>query len=215
MTTAQGLISKGAKLEVSFTSAGSFSAVASTKKIARTTGSFVADGFAIGNTVYSDITANPGPLVVTNVSALELTFGAGTLVDASAAAKTLTSFVKVGEIISMQTPAGAPSEIDMTNLDSDVKEFRNGLRDEGSITGEANFVPDDQGQKILRQMSGETAPRTCAITIPQVDTYDGYRWQFSALGRGFPAAIPTDGRVTANYTLRVTSLPTETLLAAP
>ncbi len=44
-----------------------------TKKITRTTGSFLTDGFVIGNIINTDSGANPGPFTIANVTALEIT----------------------------------------------------------------------------------------------------------------------------------------------
>lgn len=51
----------------------SISFVAGTKKITRGTGSFLADGFVVGNKITTDASLNPGPFTSTNVIALEIT----------------------------------------------------------------------------------------------------------------------------------------------
>lgn len=214
-TEAQGLIAKDAFLEVSQIVSGSFSFTTSTNVIARTAGSFVTDGINIGDTLYSDAAdvPNQGPLTVTAVTTLSVTV-AETLTTHAAAAINLTDYVKVSEVISMNTPSGEPAEIDMTHLRSPVKQFRNGLRDEGSITGQMNFIGADPGQLILRAMAKESAPRTVRITLPAQDGFDGYRWTFDALGRGGQASVATDQRVTQDFTLRVTSEPVEEVVEA-
>ncbi len=63
---------------------------ASTKKVARGSGSFVTDGFEVGDRVTSDAVLNPGPFTVTVVTALEITFSE-TVADEGPVTKTLTA----------------------------------------------------------------------------------------------------------------------------
>jgi len=64
--------------------------VAATKKITRTTGSFVTDGFVVGNKITTDATLNPGPFTITNVVALEITVSES-VADEGPVSKTVTS----------------------------------------------------------------------------------------------------------------------------
>ena len=212
-----GLVSQGAYLEVSVQSTGSYAFVAATDKITRASGDFTADGITVGMrlTTNAPVTANQGSFEVTAVSATEITTN-GTLTDASAATTTITAFQKVGEVTSMNTPAGEPAEIDMSHLESTAREFRNGLRDEGSITGEMNFVPSDAGQTIMVEMQSEKTPRQVSITLPAVDDgaqqLDGYRWTFGGLVRGMPVSIGVDEKAVRAYTIRVSGSVTEEVI---
>ena len=47
--------------------------VNATKKITRASGSFVTDGFIVGNRITTDAALNPGPFTISAVSALEIT----------------------------------------------------------------------------------------------------------------------------------------------
>lgn len=64
--------------------------IAATKKITRAAGSFITDGFVVGNQVTSDAALNPGPFTVASVSALEIVVNE-TVLDEAAVAKTLSS----------------------------------------------------------------------------------------------------------------------------
>ncbi len=64
--------------------------VAATKKITRSSGSFVTDGFVIGNKITTDATLNPGPFTITNVIALEITVSEA-VADEGPVTKTVTS----------------------------------------------------------------------------------------------------------------------------
>lgn len=63
---------------------------ASTKKITRTTGSFLTDGFVPGNKITTDATSNPGPFTISTVIALEIVV-LETVVDEGPVTKTVTS----------------------------------------------------------------------------------------------------------------------------
>jgi hypothetical protein len=61
-------------------------------RITRASGSFITDGFEIGNTITTDsaITANKGPFTVTNVTALEITVSQTVVVNEGPVTKTVT-----------------------------------------------------------------------------------------------------------------------------
>jgi len=62
----------------------------SAKTITRGSGSFIADGFVIGNQITTNAALNPGPFVITAVEALIITVGE-TVVDEGPVTKTVTS----------------------------------------------------------------------------------------------------------------------------
>src|ERR1700690_1528090 len=62
---------------------------AAEKSVSRGSGSFVTDGFVVGNYCTSDDASNPGPFTIATVTALKITFNEA-VVDSSAT-KTLTS----------------------------------------------------------------------------------------------------------------------------
>ncbi len=64
--------------------------VAATKKITRGSGSFVTDGFVVGNKITTDATLNPGPFTISAVSALEITVNE-VVADEGPVTKTVTS----------------------------------------------------------------------------------------------------------------------------
>jgi len=72
------------------TGAISITFVSATKKITRGSGSFVTDGFVIGNKITTDAILNPGPFTITNVAALEITVTEA-VADEGPVTKTVTS----------------------------------------------------------------------------------------------------------------------------
>lgn len=214
----KGLVSQGAYIEVSREqSIAGVTISASAKTLTRADGSFIDDGFEVGQRLETDALGNPGPLVITKVEATVLTV-TGTVTDAASGTVHFIRFIRVRELINFGTPAGEPGEIEMTNLDSEAEEFRNSLRDEGSISGSMNFVPADAGQKVLAAMSHELTPSVVIITLPPYVgnrlSLDGYEWRFEALGRGMVGEIATKSRVTRALNLRISGAVAETIIPA-
>jgi len=85
----------------------------------------------------------------------------------------------IGGIISMSgIGSGSATEIDVTTLASTAKEFRQGLKDNGSMTFELIRDEDDAGQVELKEMEDAQATREFVITLPtstlNVFTFDGF-----------------------------------------
>lgn len=89
------------------------------------------------------------------------------------------STATIGGIISMSgIGSGSASEIDVTTLASTAKEYRQGLKDNGSMTFELIRDEDDLGQVELKEMEDAQATREFVITLPSstlnVFTFDGF-----------------------------------------
>jgi hypothetical protein len=69
----------------------------------------------------------------------------------------------VGEVISISGPGGSTGMIDTTHLASAAKEKLPDLRDEGQLTLECNFLPDDNGQNACRSARAGRDLGTCEI----------------------------------------------------
>lgn len=80
---------------------------AATKTITRAVGSFLTDGFIVGQTITTDAALNPGPFTITNVEALVITVSEA-VVDEGPVNKTVTA-----------TTATQASRIDILDDDGD------------------------------------------------------------------------------------------------
>ncbi|MGE3623603.1 MAG: phage tail tube protein, partial [Bdellovibrionales bacterium] len=181
---------------------------------ARAAGSFVDDGFEVGDRLTTGSPGNPGPFTIATVTALKLTF-VEAVVDEVSGSETFHHFVKVGESVTLNSPTRDRAEIDVTHLTSVAKEYRMGLRDEGTITGDLNFLTGDLGQSILRTMLGESlVPRDVALTVPPAEGVDGYRWSFQAFMMSLGAQMQTDDKITQSFTMRITGAVTEAVVEA-
>lgn len=97
--------------------------------------------------------------------------------------------------------SGSATEIDVTTLASTAKEFRQGLRDFGSIDVELIRNQDDLGQLEMFDAMAAQAVRTFIVTLPSstanVGTFEGFVQSLST-------DIAADGVVTGTATIRIT-----------
>tara|TARA_R110002167_G_scaffold357967_1_gene573719 strand:- start:675 stop:1088 length:414 start_codon:yes stop_codon:yes gene_type:complete len=108
----------------------------------------------------------------------------------------------IGGIISMSgIGSGSASEIDVTTLASTAKEFRQGLKDNGSMTFELIRDEDDAGQAELKEMEDAQASREFIITLPtstlNVFTFTGFVTTLST-------EVGADDVVKGSCTVRIT-----------
>jgi predicted secreted protein len=96
------------------------------------------------------------------------------------------TYQTIPEINSFSGPGGSAQVIDVTDLSSTAKEKRMGLQDNGQLTFEMNFIPDNTVHAALR-----TAKASGAITPFKLTFSDGSYWTFN----GFVTAVPISGGV--------------------
>lgn len=111
--------------------------------------------------------------------------------------------VAIGGVESIgEIGSGTATEIPTTTLASTAKEFRQGLKDNGSYTITfSRRNQDDLGQKELFDAMAAQATREFIITLPEstanVITHNGFV-------QNITTAINADGVVTGSATIRVT-----------
>jgi hypothetical protein len=98
---------------------------------------------------------------------------------------------------------GQASEIDVTTICSEAKEYRTGLQDFGSFDFDMNFVPTDESQKALMDAKASGKPIWVRITLP--DNMGAY--VFQALVRSLTLAGGVDTVLTSSVSLRITGAP--------
>lgn len=103
--------------------------------------------------------------------------------------------------------SGSSKEIDITTMASTAKEYRQGLRDFGSLKIDFVRNPDDAGQAELFSMQALQATREFIITAPtgtaNVYTFSGFVVQFTT-------DMSTDDVLRGSCTVRITGAPTIT-----
>lgn len=125
----------------------------------------------------------------------------GTLVKRGDGGSPSEVFTTIGEVRGFGgVGGGSSSEIDVTHFGSTAKEFLQGLKDEGEITVDCNFLPDDA------QQQGMWADRTNAtlrnFTITLTDS-PATVFSLSAYVKAFEITGQYDDAVRATATLRV------------
>ena len=110
--------------------------------------------------------------------------------------------VAVAEVNSISGPNSTRNQIDVTSLDSTggYKEFIGGFRDGGEVTLNMNFTKATYG---LMQNDFENDDNSIAYTVVLSDasaTTIGFNGFVQSLG----FAVPTEDKVTADVTIKVT-----------
>lgn len=127
-----------------------------------------------------------------------------------------SQFYDLGEVFNITPPSATADQIDVTHMQSPSRrrEFISGLIDGGEASFEMNYIPgsmaDDRLNAILDADPDERR-RTWRIIYPNsiVHTFD-------AELTGYEPSVPTDDKMTATVTLKVTGVVTrESLLDSP
>lgn len=113
-------------------------------------------------------------------------------------------YTAIPEINSFNGPTGSASIIDVTDLGSTAKEKLTGLHDNGQLSFECNFIPDNAQHVALR-----AAKENSTMCQFQLIFSDGTTWSFSALVTGFAVQGAVDGVVKASVTLDISGDITE------
>lgn len=110
-------------------------------------------------------------------------------------------FTDIAEVYDITPPSDTMDVIDATHMQSPdaTREFILGLRDPGECSFEMNFIPGGSGDTAIQEWRTARERRTCRITFPNSVT-----WTFSGLLTGYEPAAPTDDKMTATVTIKVT-----------
>jgi hypothetical protein len=113
-----------------------------------------------------------------------------------------TTWTELAEVYDITPPTDEVDEIDATHMQSPnrTREFIPGLIDPGEASFEMNFIPGSDSDELIRDLKTSGERVRCRITFP-----NGVEWEFSAWVKGYEPAIPTDDKMTATVTWRVTS----------
>lgn len=140
----------------------------------------------------------------------EASIGYGSLFDISRDSE--ATWIPVGEVYDITPPNDTVDEIDATHMQSPnrTREFIPGLIDPGEASFEQNFIPGSASDVLIRELKGAGERVRCRITFP-----NGVTWKFSGWVSGYEPAVPTDDKMTATVTWRVTGPTVSTPAAAP
>jgi len=122
----------------------------------------------------------------------------------------------LGEVFNITPPSNTVDQVDVTHMTSPNRrrEYIDGLIDPGECSFEMNYVPGSPSDiillGILNTAPGTDRSRNCRIIYP-----NGIQDTFLANLSTYEPAVPTDDKMTAAVTFRVTGDVTRADAAAP
>lgn len=144
----------------------------------------------------------PQDAVVSQDSEAMLGYGSRFLIESD---NSPNQYVDLGEVFNITPPSSTVDQIDVTHMQSPGRrrEFIDGLIDPGECSFEMNYIPgstaDVRLRGILDTPVGTSRKKTCRIIYPnnEVDTFDANLMSYEP-------TVPTDDKMTATVTFRVT-----------
>ena len=111
-----------------------------------------------------------------------------------------STWIAIAEVFDITPPSDTVDQIDVTHMQSPNRrrEFIAGLSDPGSASFEMNFVPGSASDLKIQEIRGTGEQVLCRITFPNAVT-----WQFTGQIESYEPAIPTDDRMTASVSFKV------------
>ena len=117
------------------------------------------------------------------------------------------AYTQITEVTGISGPSSQANLIDVTNLDSTAKEFVPGLKDEGEIRLDINWVPDLSIHQQIR--IAQTARTKKSFVIEFSDTAPVTRWEFSGYVTQCQISGSVDNALKAAVTIKITGAITE------
>lgn len=121
-----------------------------------------------------------------------------------------SSFTYIAETISNSPPSFTDDTVEVTHSQSPNKtrEYIGGLTDSGSSSHEMNYIPGSATDTFIQSMRGKNL--VVNLTFP-----NGRKMIYAAVREGYETTAPTEDRMTATLTLKVSGDPVLTPIAAP
>lgn len=119
----------------------------------------------------------------------------------------VTAANKIAEVNSITGPNCSRTQIDVTSLDSTggYREFIGGFRDGGEVTLNMNFTPETYG--LMQNDFEDDANQDYIIELGNAEQT---QLSFSAFVQSLGFSIPTDDKITADVTLKLSGVVTIT-----
>lgn len=147
------------------------------------------------------------------MAASEALLGYGSTFEIATSGNSPTDFVSLGEVYNITPPSDTVDQIDVTHMQSPNRrrEFISGLVDGGECSFEMNWVPGSTGDSELNEILalgvGVSRRRQCRIRYPNAVTHT-----FEAELQSYEKTVPTDDKMTATVTFKVTGAVTPGVL---
>ena len=110
--------------------------------------------------------------------------------------------VTIPDVVSINGPSGSATVIDASDLSSTAREKVMGLMDEGQVTLEMHYLPDNAVHETLRAARAAKTLKSFVITF--TDTVPATWFRFNAYVTGFAVTSGVDQLLNASVTLEIT-----------
>lgn len=123
-----------------------------------------------------------------------------------------STWTEIAEVFDITPPSDTVDQVDVTHMQSPNRrrEFISGLSDPGSASFEMNFVPGSASDLLIQEIRGTGEQVLCRITFPNAVT-----WQFTGQIESYEPAIPTEDKMTASVSFKVSGSTVAAAAAAP
>lgn len=110
------------------------------------------------------------------------------------------AWIEIAEVFDITPPSDTVDQIDVTHMQSPNRrrEFIAGLSDPGSASFEMNFVPGSASDLKIQEIRASGEQVLCRITFPNSVT-----WTFTGQVESYEPAIPTEDKMTATVSFKV------------
>ncbi|MGL5934597.1 MAG: phage tail tube protein [Cetobacterium sp.] len=111
------------------------------------------------------------------------------------------NFTEIAEVNNITPPSNELDLIDATHMQSPnrTREFIAGLNDPGECEFEMNFVPGSGSDVKIQEIVNSGVAVRCKIVFPNTVS-----WAFDGVCIGYTPEIPTDDKMMATVTFKVT-----------
>lgn len=123
-----------------------------------------------------------------------------------------STWTEIAEVFDITPPSDTVDQVDVTHMNSPNRrrEFISGLSDPGSASFEMNFIPGSASDLLIQEIRGTGEQVLCRITFPNSVT-----WQFTGQIESYEPAIPTEDKMTASVSFKVSGSTVAAAAAAP
>lgn len=112
------------------------------------------------------------------------------------------NFSDIPDVTNIGGPTGSATVIDVTDFDSTAKEKVMGLMDEGQVSLDINYRPDNTVHELLRAQ--RAAKALCLFKITFTDSAPATTYTFSGYVTGFSVSGAVDSVLKASVTIEIT-----------
>lgn len=127
-------------------------------------------------------------------------------------------WIDLGEVSNITLPSATVDQVDVTHMQSPgrTREFIDGLIDAGECSFDMNYVPGSEGDLILLEIlaipPGTSRTQTLRVVFPDQGGGNEVR-AFSGNLQSYSPTAPTDDKMVATVTWKVTSLVQRSILS--